>query len=76
MTPILLSLPQVAEATGLSTRQIERLVAAGGFPAPRQASARRIAWLASEVEEWARALPQASRDTKRDTGSRGDVIAA
>ncbi|MET3229436.1 UNVERIFIED_ORG: prophage regulatory protein [Burkholderia sp. 1263] len=60
MKPIYLDLSGVAEATSLSTRQIERLSVIGEFPKARQLSAKRVAWLVSEVEAWCESRPVSS----------------
>ena len=45
---------EVVALTGLSSSTIRRLEIAGGFPARRQLSPMRIAWLRQEVEDWIR----------------------
>lgn len=57
MKPLYLELNAVAGAVSLAATTIQRLVREGGFPAPRQLSGRRVAWLVREVEEWAEARP-------------------
>jgi prophage regulatory protein len=54
-----LDLQDVADAVALSTRSVQRLVQEGSFPEPRAISARRVAWLTREVEEWCEACPVA-----------------
>lgn len=56
---IFLTLAEVAEAVALSTRGVQRLVQEGKFPKPRAVSARRVAWLLSEVQQWADKTPAA-----------------
>ena len=57
MRPMFLDLNMAAEMTSLSTGNLKTLVRAGDFPKPRQLSARRVAWLTREVEEWCEARP-------------------
>jgi predicted DNA-binding transcriptional regulator AlpA len=58
--PLFYDLNDVADALALSTRGVQRMVQAGEFPKPRELSARRVAWLAREVEEWAESRPEAA----------------
>ena len=57
MRPMFLDLNMAAEMTSLSTGNLKSLVRAGDFPKPRLLSARRVAWLTREVEEWCEARP-------------------
>ncbi|MFM0088959.1 AlpA family phage regulatory protein [Paraburkholderia sediminicola] len=57
--PLFYDLPDVAHALSLSTRGVQRLVQEGSFPKPRAMSARRVAWLVSDVEQWAISRPTA-----------------
>jgi prophage regulatory protein len=61
-----IQLTQLFEFTGLRRSQIEHLVAKGLFPRPVRLSARRKAWLASEIAAW-----QADRIFRRDTSRSG-----
>jgi prophage regulatory protein len=54
---ILLRLPQVVRASGLSRSSIYRLVDAGAFPAPRKLSARAVAWRWRDVRAWLEQRP-------------------
>ena len=49
---VVLAPADVADATSLSRRQIQDLVADGAFPAPIRLSERRVGWLAHEIEAW------------------------
>jgi prophage regulatory protein len=46
--------PAVEALTGLSKPDIYELIAAGSFPRPVKLSAKRVGWLASEIEGWQR----------------------
>ena len=59
---ILLGPRDVVLATGLSRTSIWRLESAGDFPRRRQITKQRVAWLASEVVEWARSRPTADSE--------------
>ena len=48
---------QVIAVTGRSATSLWRDVNAGAFPPPRQISAARVGWLASEVEAWIKNRP-------------------
>lgn len=48
----LLSLKDVSSMTSLSKSTIYRLLRMGRFPAQKQITVGRVAWLASEVDEW------------------------
>jgi prophage regulatory protein len=52
MTERLLPWPQVAAMVPYTRQHISRLEAAGEFPRRLQCGARRVAWRASEVQEW------------------------
>jgi len=54
---MLLNKFQVILMTGLSESSIRRGVKRGTFPAPRQISRRKIAWIASEIQTWIDSLP-------------------
>lgn len=47
-----LKLEEVIERVKLSKKQIYRLINAGQFPSQINISPRRVAWVASEIEEW------------------------
>lgn len=63
-------LPTVAYVVSLSTGNIQKLVREGSFPAPRELSPRRVAWLAREVDEWCDARPVASMLPPTNAGQR------
>ena len=48
-----LRLPGVKLATGLSKSSLYALIRANSFPAPVQLGPRMVAWVRSEVQEWA-----------------------
>ena len=48
---------RVMAKTGLSRSSIYAYVASGIFPRQRQLGARRIAWLASEIQAWIATRP-------------------
>jgi prophage regulatory protein len=50
---IFLRLPKVKALTGLSKSSLYELIRANSFPAPVHLGARTVAWVASEVKEWA-----------------------
>lgn len=52
--PRLLRISEVVERVGLSRTCVYDLIASGDFPAQRQISRRRVAWLESDIESWLR----------------------
>ncbi len=52
MAATLLSLKDVSSITSLSKSTIYRLLRIGQFPAQKQITVGRVAWLASDVDEW------------------------
>ena len=67
-THMMLRLPAVKAATGLSRSTIYQRVADGTFPAPVNLGGRAVAWLDEEVQIWlqgridaARSLPNSAR---------------
>jgi predicted DNA-binding transcriptional regulator AlpA len=50
---ILLRLPEVKAMTGLSKSSLYALVREGTFPAPVRLGPRAVAWVKSEVRQWA-----------------------
>jgi prophage regulatory protein len=50
---IFLRLPKVKAVTGLSKTSLYELIRANSFPAPIHLGTRTVAWVASEVKEWA-----------------------
>lgn len=57
LKPIYLDLLAVSVAVTLAEATIQKMVREGEFPAPRQISGRRVAWLVRELEEWAEGRP-------------------
>jgi prophage regulatory protein len=72
MRPFFLDLHDAAKAVSLSTGSIQALVRKGDFPKPRLLSARRVAWLTREVEEWAEARPISNCLPPVNAGKRRD----
>jgi prophage regulatory protein len=64
-----------AAFVSLSVPTMERLVAAGVFPAPRQLTGKRVGWLVREVEEWAESRPVSSNLPVANCGVRNGVQA-
>jgi len=58
MSPKILNVKQISEATGLSPVTIWRKEKKGEFPARRQLGSRRVGWLTREVDEWLEATPK------------------
>ena len=57
--PLFLDLKDVAATVSLSTGNVQKLVREGSFPKPRELSARRVGWLAREIDEWCESRPVA-----------------
>ena len=57
MHEALLRYPEIISRTGFSRATLERMVAGGTFPPPRQIGIKAVAWLQSEVEAWMRDRP-------------------
>lgn len=62
--PLVIRKRDLATVVGLSSRQCERMEAAGRFPARIQISARSVGWLYADLVQWA-ADRSASRDGAR-----------
>lgn len=58
---IFLRLPGVKEITGLSKSSLYALIQEKSFPAPVRLGARTVAWVRSEVRQWALERIRASR---------------
>jgi predicted DNA-binding transcriptional regulator AlpA len=56
-----LRLPGVKEITGLSKSSLYALIQEKSFPAPVRLGARTVAWVRSEVRQWAQERIRASR---------------
>lgn len=65
----MLSKQELQEITQLSASTIEEQIRQGAFPRPRLISARRTAWLASEVYEWMRSTPYSDLPPPPNTGA-------
>jgi prophage regulatory protein len=57
LRPAAIDIDQVAAYLSLSTGTIQTMVRKGNFPAPRQLSGRRVAYLLKEVDEWLESRP-------------------
>lgn len=69
--PIYLNRESVAAFVSLSVPTVERMVAQGVFPAPRQLTGKRVGWLVREVEEWAESRPLSTNLPVPNCGRRG-----
>jgi prophage regulatory protein len=58
---IFLRLPEVKAVTGLSKTTLYTLIQDKSFPAPVRLGPRAVAWVKSEVRQWAQERVQASR---------------
>lgn len=58
--PAYLDRKAVANFVSLSVDTLERLVARGTFPKPRQLTDKRVGWLVREVNDWAEDRPISS----------------
>lgn len=58
---IFLRLPEVKAVTGLSKSSLYALIRERNFPAPVRLGARAVAWVTSEVRQWAAERVNASR---------------
>ena len=67
---IFLRLPKVKALTGLSKSSLYELIRANSFPAPVHLGARTVAWVASEVREWATERILSSRAPAPSIGNR------
>jgi prophage regulatory protein len=57
LRPAAIDIDQTAAYLSLSNSTIEKMVRKGEFPAPRQLSGRRVAYLLKEVDEWLESRP-------------------
>jgi prophage regulatory protein len=55
--PAYLDRESAAAYVSLAVNTMQRLVAKGEFPGPRQLTGKRVGWLVREVDEWAEARP-------------------
>ena len=58
---VFLRLPDVKAVTGLSKTSLYALIKEKSFPAPVRLSPRAVAWVKSEIRQWAVERVQASR---------------
>jgi prophage regulatory protein len=70
MKPIYIELSELSAGLTLGEATIQRMVRENEFPKPRQLSARRVAWLMREVEEWAESRPVSDLPPPPNTGKR------
>ena len=68
--PAYLDREAVAAFVSLSVPAVERLVARGTFPKPRQLTDKRVGWLVREVEEWAESRPVSANLPVANSGLR------
>jgi prophage regulatory protein len=59
-----LRLPEVKSVTGLSKSSLYALIRANSFPAPVQLGPRTVAWVRSEIKQWAEERIKASRTAR------------
>jgi len=71
--PLYLDRESVADFVSLSVPTMERMVAAGNFPAPRQLTGKRVGWLVREVEDWAESRPVSSNLPVPNCGMRNGM---
>lgn len=69
MKPLYVDLPQLLELVPLGESTLQREQREGRFPKPRQLTDRRVAWLLSEVEEWALQRPVSDLPPPPNTGA-------
>lgn len=66
--PLYLELSELPDVVKLAPATVQRLVRQGEFPAPRQLSPHRVAWLVREVEEWSESRPVSNLPPPPNTG--------
>ena len=69
--PAYLDREGAAAFVSLSVITMERMVAKGDFPAPRQLGGRRVGWLVRELDAWCEARPVSSNLPPVNCGGRG-----
>jgi prophage regulatory protein len=67
---IFLRLPEVKAVTGLSKSSLYDLIRANNFPAPVRLGPRTVAWVRSEIKQWAAERVLTSRSTTLHPGSK------
>lgn len=75
LKPAYLDRKSVAAYVSLSVSVMERMVARGEFPKPRQLTGKRVGWLVREVDEWAEARPVSTNLPVENCG-RNQVVKA
>jgi len=65
-----LRLPDVKLVTGLSKSSLYSLIRANSFPAPVRLGPRTVAWVRSEIKQWATERVLTSRSTTLHPGSK------
>ena len=65
-----LRLPELKSVTGLSKSSLYALIRAKSFPSPVQLGPRTVAWVRSEVGQWAAERISKSRSASPHTGDR------
>jgi prophage regulatory protein len=68
---IFLRLPKVKTITGLSKSSLYALIRANSFPAPIRLGPRTVAWVRSEIKQWAAERVLTSRSTTLNPGRKG-----
>jgi prophage regulatory protein len=63
-------LPEVRAVTGLSKSSLYALIRANSFPAPVRLGPRTVAWVRSEIKQWAAERVLTSRSTNSIPGSK------
>lgn len=74
--PAYLDREAAASYMSLSVPTMERMVARGEFPAPRQLGGKRVGWLVRELDEWAESRPVSSNLPVANCGFRSAQAAA
>jgi len=69
LKPIYVDLPQLLQLVPLSESTLQKEQREGRFPRPRTLSGRRVAWLVTEVEEWAANRPHSDLPPPPNTGA-------
>ena len=67
---IFLRLPEVKAVTGMSKSSLYDLIRANNFPAPVRLGPRTVAWVRSEIQQWAAERVLKSRSTTSHPGNR------
>jgi prophage regulatory protein len=67
---IFMRLPEVKAVTGLSKTSLYELIRAKDFPAPVRLAPRAVAWIKSEVKQWAEERILASRQRSEHPSGR------